>query len=236
MRRLVLALVLLALPVPALARVLCTRRSGMIAARDVCRPSETPVDAQMFGLVGPPGPAGAPGPSGPPGPFSSGIVCNTRCVSGTPAATFTCGGQETTCPSPDGVQAVHATYVDCTSSGLLAVPFCAATTCAPGPCAEEIAGYGGAARDVAKAAAGQDVYVVEHDGQYAVDCRILPGFTPSSGTTCSTAPKVCAGGYQGYTVVTAGYVSGPSGPLLTVCIWDSCPPNGVRGSCSIYPG
>ena len=63
MRRLAVVVALIAASTswhPALAKVLCARRSGILAVRDTCRPRETVVDPVALGLQGPPGPPGDP--------------------------------------------------------------------------------------------------------------------------------------------------------------------------------
>ena len=234
MRRTLPILALLAVTVPAdAAGVLCNRRTGAVVVRDACKPGESPLDAASLGFVGPPGPTGAAGATGPAGPAgsngaSSGITCITHCVEGDPSATFVCNGTTTTCPSPDGQQPVHGIFVDCTSAGILALPFCPASACAPGPCPSVLFDTGDAAKDARSAAAGQDAYFAQHD-TYATACQPLPGFTSSRGATCTTAQRACASGYHGYTVLTVDR-------LLTICVWDSCPPDGVRLRCTPYPG
>lgn len=225
MRRALPILALLAATVPAhAAGVLCSRRNGAVVVREACKPGESPLDAGALGLTGPAGPAGAAGAND----ASSGVTCVTRCVEGDPSATFSCNGTVTTCPSPDGQQPVHGVFIDCTSESILALPFCPASACAPGPCPSILFDTGDAAQDARRAAAGQDAYFAQHD-TYAASCQALPGFTSSYGAICTTAFKACATGYLGYSVVT-------NDRLLTTCVWDSCPPDGIRLRCTPYPG
>jgi len=51
----------------ARAAFLCKTRGGAVHIRDVCRPTETQVDAATLGLQGSPGPTGPTGPQGAPG-------------------------------------------------------------------------------------------------------------------------------------------------------------------------
>lgn len=71
----------LAIAVSADAAVLCQkRRSGVVVAREACKPKETPLDLATFGAVGPPGTPGVPGAPGP----------SPSCPAGTALLEFAC--------------------------------------------------------------------------------------------------------------------------------------------------
>jgi hypothetical protein len=142
------------------AVVLCarSRRDGTfnttIKIREACRPTETQLDTLALGLEGEPGPPGQDGaegaqgpkgdtgdagPQGPPGePGSSpGFTCTSACLSGFPAAQFTCGDTAMNCNSADGFQTAHATFISCETDDALAFPFCLVSECGDGPCPGE---------------------------------------------------------------------------------------------------
>ena len=52
---------------PAVAAVICTKKSGVMVVRDACKKKETQVNLADFGAVGPKGDPGAVGPKGDPG-------------------------------------------------------------------------------------------------------------------------------------------------------------------------
>jgi hypothetical protein len=54
----VLAGVILMVVSPAVAKVFCAKKSGVVAVRDTCKKKETQLDLANFGAVGPTGPAG----------------------------------------------------------------------------------------------------------------------------------------------------------------------------------
>jgi hypothetical protein len=58
------ALMLLSSVGPAHALVLCMKKSGNLAVRDVCKQQETQLDPASVGLQGPQGPPGPEGPAG----------------------------------------------------------------------------------------------------------------------------------------------------------------------------
>ncbi len=76
--------------------------------------------------------------------------------------------------------------------------------------------------DSRNAATSEEAYFVDNDAYLAGNCTGLPGFTLSSGVTCTTATKACADGSPGFTV-TATHASATRKP----CVWDSCPAAGT---------
>lgn len=76
--------------------------------------------------------------------------------------------------------------------------------------------------DSRNAATSEEAYFVDNDAYLAGDCTSLPGFTLSSGVTCTTVLITCADGSPGYTV-TATHASATRKP----CVWTSCPATGA---------
>jgi hypothetical protein len=52
---------------PAVAEVMCRKRSGVVVVRTACKHHETQLDPVALGLQGPKGDPGTQGPPGPPG-------------------------------------------------------------------------------------------------------------------------------------------------------------------------
>jgi prepilin-type N-terminal cleavage/methylation domain-containing protein len=74
--------------------------------------------------------------------------------------------------------------------------------------------------DARNAATGQEAYFVDN-AEYATDCAVLPGFTPSGQVQCTTAQKTCSGtNAAGFTVTTTMAQAGLAS--YTQCVWDSC--------------
>jgi len=78
------------------------------------------------------------------------------------------------------------------------------------------------ASDARNGATGEEAYYVDHDGYSAGNCTALPGFTLSSGSTCTTATKTCTNGQPGFTV-TSTHSQASKKP----CVFDSCPAAGA---------
>ncbi|HLY37942.1 MAG TPA: prepilin-type N-terminal cleavage/methylation domain-containing protein [Candidatus Binatia bacterium] len=76
--------------------------------------------------------------------------------------------------------------------------------------------------DSRNAATSEEAYFVDNDAYFAGNCTGLPGFTLSSGVTCTTAKITCADGSPGFTV-TATHTQATRKP----CVWTSCPAAGV---------
>ena len=75
--------------------------------------------------------------------------------------------------------------------------------------------------DSRNAATSEEAYFVDNDAYLAGSCTSLPGFTLSSGVTCTMATITCADGSPGYTV-TATHAQATRKP----CVWTSCPGSG----------
>ena len=75
--------------------------------------------------------------------------------------------------------------------------------------------------DSRNAATSEEAYFVDNDAYFAGSCTGLPGFTLSSGVTCTAATVTCASGSPGFTV-TATHASATRKP----CVWNSCPASG----------
>ena len=76
--------------------------------------------------------------------------------------------------------------------------------------------------DARNAATSEEAYFVDSDSYLAGTCTSLPGFTLSSGVTCTMATITCADGSPGFTV-TATHTQATRKP----CVWTSCPAAGT---------
>src|SRR5579862_3105951 len=76
--------------------------------------------------------------------------------------------------------------------------------------------------DSRNAATSEEAYFVDNDAYLAGNCTALPGFTLSSGVTCTMALLTCADGSPGY-AVTATHPQATRKP----CVWTSCPAAGA---------
>jgi len=82
--------------------------------------------------------------------------------------------------------------------------------------------------DARNAATAQEAYFVDNNAYLGGACSGLPGFSGSSGTTCTASAKTCADGSAGFTVATHN-----SNATKKDCTWDSCPAAGASNiSCS----
>ncbi|HXJ33535.1 MAG TPA: SUMF1/EgtB/PvdO family nonheme iron enzyme [Candidatus Eisenbacteria bacterium] len=114
----------------ASGEVLCTKRNGVVVARETCKKKEAPLDLAQFGAVGP------PGPSGPDGPFAwertcppDSVLVGTVCVDKYEASVWTIPAVAT--DLVEAVRAGTASAANLVAAGATQVSL--STSCAPAP-------------------------------------------------------------------------------------------------------